>query len=59
LLTDGKIDHERIVTFTMDAISSNLYQYIIGAIALALISGLIVFASSFGLLKLFRKEPNS
>lgn len=57
LLTDGQIDHERIVTFTMDAISSNLYQYIIGAITLALLSGLIVFASSFGLLKLFRKEP--
>lgn len=57
LLTDGKIDHERIVTFTMDAISSNLYQYLIGAVALSFTSFIVVFLTSFGLLKLFRKEP--
>lgn len=57
LLTDGKMNHERIVTFTMDAISSNLYQYLIGAVALSITSFIVVFLTSFGLLKLFRKEP--
>ncbi len=56
-LTEGKVDHERILTFTMDAISSNLFQYLIGAFALAIGAFATVFTVSFGLLKLFRKEP--
>ncbi len=57
LFTTGKIDHNQIVTFTSDAIQSNLYQYIIGSVLLAIFSFVTVFVVSFGLLKIFRKEP--
>lgn len=53
----GKVDHEQIVTFTLDAISSNFVPYIVGAFLLAILAFLTFFISSFLLLKLFRKEP--
>ena len=57
LFTTGEIDHNQILTFTSEAIKSNLYQYILGSILLAVFSFVVVFVVSFGLLKIFRKEP--
>jgi len=56
-VTLGKVNHAQIVTFTMDAISSNFVPYIIGSCLLALCSFIVFFVVSFVLLKLFRKEP--
>lgn len=55
--TDGQINQEQIFTFTSEAISQNLYQYIVGACLLAAMAFLVVFVVSFTLLKCFRKEP--
>jgi len=55
----GKVDHEQIVTFTLDAISSNFVPYIVGAFSFAILAFFTFFLSSFLLLKLFRKEPHS
>jgi glycosyltransferase involved in cell wall biosynthesis len=54
---DGTINSTKIFSFTTESIYDNLYQYLIGAILLAIFAFIAVFAVSFSLLKLFRKEP--
>ncbi len=56
---DGEIDHSAIFSFTLEDIGNNLYQYMIGAILLAISAFIAVFSLSFILLKLFRKEPEN
>lgn len=55
--TDGYVNADQIFTFTSDAITENLRQYLIGACILAAMAFVVVFLLSFTLLKLFRKEP--
>lgn len=57
LFTVGEMNHTQIVSLDSDAIATNFYQYMIGSVLLAIISFVIVFLLSFGLLKMFRKEP--
>lgn len=56
---DGAIKPEKILELTTSSISDNLQQYLIGAIFLALVAFFVVFAFSFVLLKLLRKEPKA
>ena len=55
----GEIDHSAIFSFSLDDIGNNLYQYMVGAILLAISAFIVVFSLSFVLLKLFRKEPDA
>ena len=54
---DGQINSTKIFSFTTESIYDNLFQYLIGAILLAIFAFIAVFIVSFSLLKLFRKEP--
>lgn len=55
--TVGEMNHAQIVSLDSEAIATNFYQYMIGSVLLAIIAFVIVFLLSFGLLKIFRKEP--
>ncbi len=57
LFINGEVDHSAIMSFTLEDVSNNLYQYLIGATLLASASFVVVFSLSFALLKLFRREP--
>lgn len=54
---EGEIDHSAIVSFSLENIHDNLVQYLIGAVLLSVAAFAIVFAVSFFLMQLFRKEP--
>lgn len=56
-IVGGEINHETIFSLELEDVQRNAYQYLIGAIALSIISFFTVFLFSFSLLKLFRKEP--
>lgn len=51
----GELDYNSIWDFSLESIKTNLYQYVIGAIILAIILFGVVFSVSYLLLHLFRK----
>ena len=56
-VVDGTIDHSSI--FSLDDISHNMFQYVVGAILLAIAGFIGTFTVSFVLLKILRKEPEA
>ena len=58
LFLQGEVNHEQLVSFTMEDIKTNSILYFVGAIIFACISGLIGFILSLTLFKLFRKSAN-
>lgn len=53
------IPFERINTLTLDNIHDNFIQYVVGAVLLAVITGLVGFLASWGFLAALRKDPVS
>lgn len=53
----GEIELNSMLNFSSEAILKNAYQYVFGAIILAVLSFVAVFLISFILFKIFRKEP--
>ena len=45
--------------FSFDTIKDNMLQYVYGAITLAILGGLVVWAVSWGMLTIFRKEKKN
>lgn len=56
LLMNGAVDNSKLVNLTMDAISENLVDYLVGACVFAVLAGLSTFGISYGILSLFRKN---
>lgn len=56
LLMNGAIDNSKLVNLSLDVISENLVDYLVGACVFAVIAGLSTFGISYGLLSLFRKN---
>ncbi|MDR0801483.1 DUF2062 domain-containing protein [Fluviicola sp.] len=57
LFLTGETKMAQLADLSLDAIKSNVYQYVVGACVFAVAAFVLVFLVSFGLLKLFRKEP--
>lgn len=58
LFLTGETNALQLTDLSLEAIQSNAYQYVVGACVFATVAFVAVFLLSFGLLKLFRKEPN-
>ena len=56
-VVDGAVDNSAIFSFTLEDVQNNFYQYVIGAVILAVSAFVGMFLLSFTLLKIFRKEP--
>lgn len=56
LFFTGEINNDQIMSFSLDDIKTNSYQYFTGATLFAITAGFIGFLVSFFLLKLFRKK---
>tara|TARA_R110002072_G_scaffold302060_2_gene483584 strand:+ start:8510 stop:9658 length:1149 start_codon:yes stop_codon:yes gene_type:complete len=53
----GEVDGSAIFNYSLDDIKTNAMQYFIGAVLLSIFAFVLVFVTSFFLLKVFRKEP--
>lgn len=58
LFLTGETNALQLTDLSLEAIQSNAYQYVVGACVFATVAFVAVFLLSFGLLKLFRKEPS-
>lgn len=59
LFLNGQTNTAQLADISLEAVKTNAYQYVVGACVFAVFSFLVVFLVSFGLLKLFRKEPKT
>lgn len=57
LFLTGETNTAQLTDLSLEAIRANAYQYVVGACVFATVAFGAVFLVSFGLLKLFRKEP--
>ncbi|MNU65109.1 Undecaprenyl-phosphate mannosyltransferase [compost metagenome] len=57
LFLRGETNISQLTDLSLEAIKANAYHYVIGACVFAVIAFVVSFLVSFGLLKLFRKEP--
>lgn len=57
LFLTGTTDSSQLADLSLEAIRNNAYQYVIGACVFATVAFVVSFLVSFGLLKIFRKEP--
>lgn len=57
LFLTGETNTAQLADLSLEAIRANAYQYVVGACVFATVAFGAVFLVSFGLLKLFRKEP--
>ncbi|MDF3028132.1 MAG: glycosyl transferase family 2 [Fluviicola sp.] len=57
LFLTGETNASQLADLSLEAIQNNAYQYIIGACVFATVAFVVSFLVSFGLLKMFRKEP--
>jgi glycosyltransferase involved in cell wall biosynthesis len=55
----GSIDHSAIFDFSTDNIQDNIMQYMVGAVLLAIAGFIATFLTSYLLLKVFRKDPET
>ena len=55
-IVGGEIDHAALVSTEIEDMKANAYQYVVGALLLAVLSFFTVFLLSFTLLSLFRKK---
>lgn len=51
---EGKMDHTQLLSLDSNALTENFYQYIIGAVVLAILSSMLMFIISYVLFNLFR-----
>lgn len=56
-IVNGEIDHSAMFSYSLEDIKSNVMQYFVGAIILAILAFAASFVVSFILFKIFRKEP--
>ena len=59
LFLDGETNISQLADLSLEAVKANAYHYAIGACVFAVIAFGVSFLVSFGLLKLFRKEPKT
>jgi glycosyltransferase involved in cell wall biosynthesis len=59
LVLTGEVNHAELLSLSMENVRQNFFQYVLGACILAAAAFVIVFALSFVLLRIFRKEPAS
>jgi len=56
-IKDGSILPPLTSNLTLDMIKQNLFQYLTGAVTLAIIAGVVAFLLVYILLAIFRKDP--
>ena len=56
-IVNGEIDHSAMFSYSLEDIKTNVMQYFVGAIILAILAFAASFVVSFILFKIFRKEP--
>ncbi len=58
-IVGGEIDHATLVSLEPEDVKANTYQYIVGAVLLAVVAFVAVFSFSFLMLSVFRKKKSS